>query len=103
MDEYLGKVVLPTLERQRKEGAVAIKFEAAYLRSLDFQPAERRAASLAYSRFARGGIPGADEYRLATALSGMVKDGVITRDRAKEIADQVLRRNALALYHLADS
>ncbi len=242
MDEYLGKVVLPTLERQRKEGAVAIKFEAAYLRSLDFQPAEKRGASLVYSRFARGGVPGADEYRLlqdflfgtiaaeagrlglavhihtglgcgeyffddgadpfllspvlndprlratnfvllhggapnerhiaslilkpnvyadlsvqellyspaelartlrpwlemmpervlfgtdagpfspgvdweettwigshqarralATALSGMVKDGVITRDRAKEIANAVLRGNALALYHLADS
>ncbi len=64
LDDYLGKVVLPTLERQKKEGAVAIKFEAAYLRPLDFQAADRKAASLVYSRFARGGIPAAEEYRL---------------------------------------
>jgi uncharacterized protein len=64
LDEYLDKVVLPTLERQRKAGAVALKFEAAYLRSLDFRAADRKAAEVVYSRFSRGGVPGADEYRL---------------------------------------
>ncbi len=39
--EYTAKVVTPLLELQRRNGAVAIKFEAAYLRSLDFAPAER--------------------------------------------------------------
>ena len=36
LDEYLAKVVTPTLERHKAGGAVAVKFEAAYLRSLDF-------------------------------------------------------------------
>ena len=35
-DEYLRKVVQATLERHKRAGAVAVKFEAAYLRSLDF-------------------------------------------------------------------
>src|SRR5690348_5510583 len=33
--DYTTKVVTPVLELQKKNGAVAIKFEAAYLRSLD--------------------------------------------------------------------
>ena len=35
-DEYLQKVVSATLEQHKKGGAVAEKFEAAYLRTLDF-------------------------------------------------------------------
>src|SRR5713226_8695140 len=34
--EYASRVVTAELERQKKDGAIAIKFEAAYLRSLDF-------------------------------------------------------------------
>ena len=40
LQEYVAKVVTPVLEMQKQNGAVAIKFEAAYLRSLDFGPAE---------------------------------------------------------------
>jgi hypothetical protein len=36
LDGYLKKVVTPALERHKRQGALAIKFEAAYLRSLDF-------------------------------------------------------------------
>jgi predicted TIM-barrel fold metal-dependent hydrolase len=54
LDEYLTKVVTPTLERQKKAGAVAVKFEAAYLRSLDFEPATKTEAAPIY---ARGGQP----------------------------------------------
>jgi len=36
LEEYKVQVITPILERQKKAGAVAIKFEAAYLRSLDF-------------------------------------------------------------------
>ena len=36
LDEYLRKLVTPTLEAQKKAGAPAIKFEAAYLRPLNF-------------------------------------------------------------------
>src|ERR1700694_2126493 len=32
LDQYLKQIVTPTLERQKQNGAVAIKFEAAYLR-----------------------------------------------------------------------
>lgn len=57
LDEYLRQVVTPTLEAQKSQGAVAVKFEAAYLRSLDFEPAERTAAEHIYARYARGGVP----------------------------------------------
>ncbi|MBZ5568790.1 MAG: hypothetical protein LAN64_13185 [Acidobacteriia bacterium] len=50
LDEYVARVVLPTLQRQKQAGAVAVKFEAAYLRALDFAPASREAASGVYLR-----------------------------------------------------
>ncbi len=53
--EYLTRVVTPTLERQRKGGAVAEKFEAAYLRSLSFDAVDRATAERVYlSRSALG-------------------------------------------------
>jgi hypothetical protein len=54
-DEYLTRVVTGTLERQRSQGAVAIKFEAAYLRSLDFEPASNRDAAAVFEKYALGG------------------------------------------------
>src|SRR6202047_441214 len=36
LDIYVGKVVHSTLQKQKSAGAVAVKFEAAYLRPLDF-------------------------------------------------------------------
>ncbi|HEX7957510.1 MAG TPA: amidohydrolase family protein, partial [Pyrinomonadaceae bacterium] len=60
----LARVVTPTLERQRREGAVAVKFEAAYLRALDFGGASEAEAARVYARYARGGgAPGAAEYK----------------------------------------
>lgn len=61
--EYVAKVVMPTLERQKREGAVALKFEAAYLRPLDFEPAAEKDAARVYGRYARGGEPPEAEYR----------------------------------------
>jgi hypothetical protein len=49
LDEYLARVVTPTLERHKREGAVAVKFEAAYLRSLDFAEAAMEDARRVYS------------------------------------------------------
>ena len=37
---------------------------------------------------------------LGLALTGMMRDGVIGRDRAEQLARMVLRENALALYRL---
>lgn len=49
LDAYLSQVVTPTLERLKREGAVAIKYEAAYLRSLNFSRGDRAAAAKAYA------------------------------------------------------
>jgi len=48
--EYLSRVVTPTLERHRQGGAVAEKFEAAYLRTLAFDTADRAAAERAWAQ-----------------------------------------------------
>lgn len=47
--EYLAKIVTPTLERHRQGGAVAEKFEAAYLRPLSFDKVDRAAAERVYA------------------------------------------------------
>jgi hypothetical protein len=56
LDQYVTKIVTPTLERQRKAGAVAVKFEAAYLRSLDFGELRTDDAARVYARYAKGGV-----------------------------------------------
>ncbi len=63
LDEYLNQIVTPTLERQKKNGAVAIKFEAAYLRKLDFDDPDELRARAIYARFVRGGEPPASGYK----------------------------------------
>jgi hypothetical protein len=60
--EYTSKVVTPTLESQKRAGAVAIKFEAAYLRSLEFGPGLQPEAGQIYSRYIKGGVPPTVEY-----------------------------------------
>lgn len=68
LQEYASKVVTPTLESQKRSGAVAIKFEAAYLRSLDFGPIPldqgqyRRESEQIYSRYVKGDVPPTAEY-----------------------------------------
>jgi len=69
LDGYLSQVVVPTLERQRRMGAVAVKFEAAYLRSLNFTRGDRAAADRAYARHVAGGAPNAADY---TALQDVI-------------------------------
>jgi predicted TIM-barrel fold metal-dependent hydrolase len=49
LGEYLARVVTPTLERHKQAGAVAEKFEAAYLRTLAFDKVAREDAEKAYS------------------------------------------------------
>lgn len=63
LDAYLRTVVTPTLERQRRQGAVAVKFEAAYLRSLDFDEPNAAAARRVYARYAARGTPSHAEYK----------------------------------------
>jgi len=63
LDEYCRAVVSATLERHKRGGAVAEKFEIAYLRWLDFGPAAGDAAAATYATFVRGGRPPAAEYK----------------------------------------
>jgi len=64
LDEYSKKVVTATLERQRRDGAVAVKFEAAYLRSLDFDDAAESEARRVYAKYLKGLEPPAAEYKI---------------------------------------
>jgi hypothetical protein len=70
LNEFVTNIVTPVLELQKKNGAVAIKFEAAYLRSLDFGPAEPlQSVRQIYLHHFKGGIPPrADYVRLQNAL-----------------------------------
>jgi len=62
LDAYLA-FVTRSLEDSQRRGGVAVKFEAAYFRSLLFDdPPRDRAASL-YAKYAAGGVPSADEYK----------------------------------------
>jgi uncharacterized protein len=62
LDDYLSHVVTPTLENQKRSGAVAVKFEAAYLRPLNFMPADAATARNTYERYVAGGVPSAADY-----------------------------------------
>ena len=63
LELYLTKVVTPALERRKREGALAVKFVAAYMRPLDFADVPLREAAAVYARWARGGSPPWGEYR----------------------------------------
>ena len=60
---YLDRVVRPTLARMAANGAVAVKYEAAYLRRLDFAPATFAEAEAVYRRFRAGGSPPMAAYK----------------------------------------
>jgi uncharacterized protein len=64
LDAYLRAVVTPTLERQRQNGAVAVKFEAAYLRRLDFEPSAADVAGRVYARYISAGEPPHADYKV---------------------------------------
>jgi len=51
LDDYINKVVLPTLRRQHEHGAIAAKFELAYLRTLAISNPTEAAAEAIYSKY----------------------------------------------------
>jgi uncharacterized protein len=63
LGEYVSRVVVPELQRQKQGGAVAVKFEAAYLRALDFAPAAEAAAADVYAKFVKGDVPPKAQYK----------------------------------------
>jgi hypothetical protein len=64
LDGYLKQVVTATLERQKAGGAVAEKFEVAYLRSFDFSDPPRSEAERIYAKWLGRGRPDDAEYKL---------------------------------------
>ena len=63
LTEYLTRVATPTLERHKQGGAVAEKFEAAYLRSLAFDKVDRADAERIYARFVGKSAPAEADYK----------------------------------------
>ncbi len=63
LDAYLETVLTPTLEAQQKGGCVAVKFEAAFLRPLDFEDVPASTASKTYAKYASGGEPSHADYK----------------------------------------
>jgi hypothetical protein len=53
-----------TMADNQKHGGVAIKFEAAYFRTLYFTDPPRSQAEAIYAHYHGGGVPNADEYRI---------------------------------------
>jgi len=64
LDEYLEHVVNSTLETQKSGGCIAIKFEVAFLRSLDFEKVSQQKASAIYSRYTNDGVPSHEDYKI---------------------------------------
>jgi predicted TIM-barrel fold metal-dependent hydrolase len=64
LDAYLSQVVTPILERQHADGAVAEKFEIAYLRGFDFSDPSRDEAARIYARWVSRAHPDLAEYKL---------------------------------------
>lgn len=56
LDGYLQNVVKRTLAQQRKGGAIAVKFEAGYLRPLSFDAVSATDARRIYAQYVRGGV-----------------------------------------------
>ena len=53
-----------TMADNQKRGGVAMKFEAAYFRSLYFSDPPREKAQAIYAKYHAGGVPSAEEYRI---------------------------------------
>lgn len=63
LDGYVSQLVIPLMAARKKAGAVAVKFAAAYLRSLDFgNPSLAEAASV-YARYRDGTVPPPADYK----------------------------------------
>lgn len=53
-----------TVAENQKRGGVAIKFEAAYFRTLYFTDPPRERAEAIYAKYRSGGVPSAEDYRI---------------------------------------
>ena len=62
LDAYVG-MVTATMEKMKREGAVGVKFEMAYLRTLEVEDVPRDTAAAVYGRFVKGGAPPPAAYK----------------------------------------
>ncbi len=62
LDDYIA-FVKATLARWKRAGAVAVKFEMAYLRSLAVGSPDRAAAAKVYASYLRSGVPSDADYK----------------------------------------
>jgi len=62
-DTYLTQVVTGTLEKMKQDGARGVKFEIAYLRSLDAEDLTRDEVGFLYSHYMHGGVPNSLQYK----------------------------------------
>jgi len=92
---WVSDVVPATLRRERDLGAVAVKFEAAYL--LFGSDAFDGGATRGWAEVAAFSTRSARR-ALALTLTGMMRDGDISRQRAETVARMVLRENAQHVY-----
>jgi predicted TIM-barrel fold metal-dependent hydrolase len=61
--DYLA-FVTKTLEDNQKKGGIAMKFEVAYFRSTKFGDPTREQAEEVYKKYAQGGVPTEEDYRI---------------------------------------
>ncbi|MGA2534678.1 MAG: amidohydrolase family protein [Terracidiphilus sp.] len=64
LHEYLAQVVTPTLEHQHADGAIAEKFEIAYLRSFDFSDPSEQEAARVYAKWVGRSSPDSLDYKI---------------------------------------
>ncbi|MGA8937968.1 MAG: amidohydrolase [Acidobacteriaceae bacterium] len=71
LDDYINKLILPTLRSQYAGGAIAVKFELAYLRPLNISDpspadtaADRTQATAIYARYVHTGTPSPADYKV---------------------------------------
>jgi uncharacterized protein len=84
--EYVRRVVGGTLARQRAAGAAGIKFEAAYLRPLDFDDPDPAVATSVYAKYLRGGTPSRSEYK---ALEDYLFRAIVREAGRQQLAVQI--------------
>jgi predicted TIM-barrel fold metal-dependent hydrolase len=63
LDQYLNQLVTPILEQQKSQGAVAEKFEIAYLRSFGFDDVPRPEAARIYALWRNRASPDPAQYK----------------------------------------
>jgi predicted TIM-barrel fold metal-dependent hydrolase len=86
-DLYLQKVITRTLEKQKAAGAPAIKFEAAYLRALDFAPATEEEARAVYGEY----VASAPQNAQTHGVSGTPGQAAPDAARYKKLQDYLFQ------------